>query len=137
MSAPIIRTVGELEYVEHPVVSQEDFNYLVRNLLNDFNLERFQEDKEVDFSFTYMGKYRFRGNIYNYIDGTAAAFRMIPLNVKSLDQLGMPPILKTLSRKLSGMIIAVGPTGSGKSTTIAAMIDIINRERKCHIITIE
>jgi twitching motility protein PilT len=97
----------------------------------------FKEKKEIDFSAKLEGKGRFRVNLFNQINGLAGVFRTIPDTIKSCEELGIPPFMQDLAMMDRGLILLTGPTGSGKSTTLAAMVDHINREKACHIITIE
>jgi twitching motility protein PilT len=106
-------------------------------VLTDAQKHRFEENLELDFSFGLKGLARFRGNLFNQRGATAAVFRVIPFEIKSFAQLALPPVVSKLCDKPRGLILVTGPTGSGKSTTLAAMIDKINTERHEHIITIE
>ncbi|MDA8082150.1 MAG: PilT/PilU family type 4a pilus ATPase [Nitrospiraceae bacterium] len=134
---PLLRVLGGLESLDHPVVTQEDFETLVEQMLTGSQRVKYLEDLEIDFAFSYMQRQRLRAAFYRYMNGSAAAFRMIPDELVELDRLGLPPVVKDFARKESGLVLAVGPTGCGKSTTLASMVDLINRERKCHVITIE
>jgi twitching motility protein PilT len=98
---------------------------------------RFEENSEVDFSFGIKNLARFRANVFSQKSNPAGAFRLIPYEIKSLQELGLPPVLASLTEKPRGLVLVTGPTGSGKSTTLASMIDKINRELKGHIITVE
>jgi len=134
---PMLRVLGALEVMDHPVVTPEDFEVLVESMLTGSQRVKFLEDFEIDFAFSYLQRQRLRAAFYRYIHGSAAAFRLIPDEVIPLDKLGLPPVVKNFARKENGLVLAVGPTGCGKSTTLASMVDLINSERKCHIITIE
>jgi len=123
--------------VQYRELSAEDVYDLIFDLIPEQCHAEFKEKGNTDFSFEYSEKARFRVNVFQHIGGMGAAFRVIPTNVSTLNQLGLPPVLKNLTRHKKGLILVTGPTGSGKSTTLAAMIDFINLERRGHVITIE
>jgi twitching motility protein PilT len=106
-------------------------------VLTDQQKKRFEETLELDFSFGIRGLARFRCNMFNQRGAVAAVYRLIPENIRSFQELGLPPVLATLADRPRGLVLVTGPTGSGKSTTLAAMIDKINTERREHILTIE
>jgi twitching motility protein PilT len=110
---------------------------LIWSLLNETQQEMFERNRELDFSLAVTGNLRFRANVYYQKGAVAGAFRLIPREIPSLSKLGLPPIVKELTLRLKGLILVTGPTGSGKSTTQAAMIDLINTMQRCHIVTIE
>jgi twitching motility protein PilT len=110
---------------------------LAYSVLTDAQKHRFEENLELDFSFGLKGLARFRGNLFNQRGATGAVFRVIPFEIKNFQQLNLPPVMAKLCEKPRGLVLITGPTGSGKSTTLAAMIDKINHERHDHIITIE
>ena len=97
----------------------------------------FENAGDIDFAYDVPGLSRFRVNAFNHLDGVGAVFRAIPSDVNSMEDLGLPPVLKNLARQKKGLILVTGPTGSGKTTTLAAMVDFVNQERKGHLITIE
>lgn len=134
---PIIRLDGELVPLPYQPLTPVQTNRLVYDILSDANLAKFENTKELDFSYGIKGVGRFRVNIYQQRDSVAAAFRSIPANIPSFEELRLPPIIRELSKRTSGLILVTGATGSGKSTSIAAMIDDINNTRRCHIMTIE
>jgi twitching motility protein PilT len=137
-SAPQVRVDGHLRPLEgYRVLTSADTKQLAYSVLTDAQKHRFEEDLELDFSFGVKGLSRFRANLFNQRGAVGAVFRAIPYEIKAFEQLGLPPVVKTLCEKPRGMILVTGPTGSGKSTTLAAMIDKINRERREHILTIE
>jgi len=105
--------------------------------MTDAQKHRFEEDLELDFSFGLKGLARFRANVFNQRGASAAVFRVIPYEIKSFAQLALPPVVAKLCEKPRGLILVTGPTGSGKSTTLAAMLDKINSERHEHMLTIE
>ena len=136
-TAPLLRILGELEVTEHQPTNENDFAALVDEMLTKEQKNKFQQNMDIDFAFTFKQQYRLRAAFYRYMQGSAATFRKIPGEILSLDKLGLPPVVKTFAKKENGLVLAVGPTGCGKSTTVAALVDLINNERKCHIITIE
>ena len=136
-TAPQIRIDGKMQPLEVPKMTAADTKQLCYSVLTDAQKRRFEEENELDLSFGVKGLSRFRGNIFVQRGAVAGAFRAIPFEIKSFDDLGLPPVVKSLSRKPRGLILVTGPTGSGKTTTLAAIIDAINSERNEHIITIE
>jgi twitching motility protein PilT len=136
-SPPRIRLHGELLPMSHPPLTSEDTKRLVYSVMTDSQKHRYEEDLEIDFSFGIKDMARFRANIFTQRNSSAAVFRLIPYEIKSLEELKLPSILTTLTDKPRGLVLVTGPTGSGKSTTLAAMIDRINRDKTLHILTIE
>ncbi len=136
-SPPQIRVHGKLNPMDMPQLTPAETKQLAYSVLTDAQKHRFEENLELDFSFGMKGLARFRGNIFNQRGATAAVFRVIPFEIRSFSQLSLPAIVSKLCDKPRGLILVTGPTGSGKSTTLAAMIDKINTERHEHIITIE
>ena len=137
-SPPRIRLHGELKPLEDlPTLGPADTKQLAYSVLTDAQKHRFEENLEIDFSFGIKNMARFRANLFNQRGAVAGAFRLIPFEVKSFEQLRLPPVLGTLCDKPRGLVLVTGPTGSGKSTTLAAMLDLINQSRYDHIITIE
>ena len=136
-SAPQVRVHGHLRPLDMPVLSAAETKQLAYSVLTDAQKHRFEENLELDFSFGLKGMARFRGNLFNQRGAVGAVFRVIPYEIKGFDQLNLPPVVSKLCEKPRGLILVTGPTGSGKSTTLAAMIDKINTERHDHIITIE
>ena len=120
-----------------PPLGPADTKQLAYSILTDAQKHRFEEDLELDFSFGIKNIARFRGNLFNQRGAVAAVFRVIPFEIKSFDQLNLPPVVAKLCDRPRGLILVTGPTGSGKSTTLAAMLDMINSERHEHMITIE
>ena len=134
---PALRIHGELDYVESSsVFTKTDIEQFIREIFNDKQHERFTNTGDLDFAFTF-GTQRFRGSAYREMNGVSLTFRLVPSNIRSIDELGLPPILKTISQKHRGLFLATGPTGHGKSSTLAAIIGEINQTRKTHIVTIE
>lgn len=136
-SPPRIRLHGELLPLPFPPLTPDDTKRLVYSVMTDQQKHRYEEDLEIDFSFGIKDVARFRANIFTQRSSAAGVFRLIPFEIKSLRELELPPILEKLTEKPRGLVLVTGPTGSGKSTTLAAMIDKINRERNVHILTIE
>src|SRR5213082_3191299 len=136
-SPPQVRVHGHLQPLDMPVLTPAETKQLAYSVLTDAQKHRFEENLELDFSFGLKGLARFRGNLFNQRGATGAVFRVIPFEIKSFQQLGLPPIVTKLCERPRGLVLVTGPTGSGKSTTLAAMIDKINSERHDHIITIE
>src|SRR5678810_1499043 len=118
-------------------MAPSDTKALAYSVLTDAQKKRFEEALELDFSFGIKGLARFRCNMFNQRGAVGAVYRLIPEKIRSFQELGLPQVLATLSERPRGLVLVTGPTGSGKSTTLAAMIDKINKERHDHILTIE
>lgn len=136
-SPPMMRVNGVLQPLPFPPLTANETKTLCYSLLTDSQRHRFEEQAELDFSFGIRGVSRFRGNLFLQKGTVGGAFRLIPYEVRSLAELGLPPVVAELTQLPRGLVLVTGPTGSGKSTTLAAMIDKINRERHEHIVTIE
>lgn len=136
-TAPRVRIDGKLSVLEGPPLASADTKALCYSILTDAQKHKFEESNELDLSFGVKGLSRFRANIFMQRGAVAAAFRTIPFSIKSFNELGLPDIISELSKKPRGLILVTGPTGCGKSTTLATMIDRINSERQEHIITVE
>jgi twitching motility protein PilT len=137
-SAPQVRVHGHLSPLPgYPEMTAADTKRLAYSVLTDAQKHRFEENLELDFSFGLKGMSRFRANLFNQRGAVGAVFRAIPYEIKSFDALGLPPVVSDLCKKPRGLILVTGPTGSGKSTTLASMIDKINIDRHDHILTIE
>jgi twitching motility protein PilT len=136
-SPPQIRVHGHLQPLDMPPMTPAETKAMAYSVMTDAQKHRFEEDLELDFSFGMKGLARFRANIFNQRGAAGAVFRVIPFEIKSFQQLNLPPVVGKLCERPRGLILVTGPTGSGKSTTLAAMIDKINTERHDHIITIE
>ncbi len=134
---PVFRLNGKLVKSEFPVLKAEDVHKMIYSILSDNQKGSFEKDKQFDFAYEIPDVSRFRINIFRHRLGEAAAIRLIPTRIMSIDQLGLPDIIKTLAEHMRGIVLVTGPTGSGKSTTLAALIDIINKNRYEHIISIE
>lgn len=134
---PQLRVDGMIVSTDHEVLSPEDTLRITYSILNEEQQKRFERERELDFSFGVKGLSRFRANAYMQRGVTSLAIRQIPFEILSFRELGLPPVVEKLAEKQKGLILVTGPTGCGKSTTLASIIDKINRERRCHIITIE
>ncbi len=134
---PTIRLDGELVQLPYRELTPRDTQRLLYDIMSDQQISKFEQTRELDFSYGVKGLGRFRVNVYMQRDSVGAALRAIPNKVPSFEELRLPPILRDVCKRSSGFILVTGPTGSGKSTTIAAMIDDINSSRRCHIMTIE
>lgn len=135
---PIIRANGELiPLVKWPELTQHDVEGILNEVLSKENRQILEQDRELDFSYTFDGIARFRGNVFYQRGVPCIALRLIPREIKTLEELNLPPALETFTQKKQGFFLVVGPVGQGKSTTLAAMVELINRERLEHIITIE
>ena len=134
---PMIRVDGDIKRVNMPALTHKDVNSMVYDIMNDKQRKAYEEFYETDFSFEIPKLARFRVNAFNQNRGAAAVFRNIPTEILSLDDLGAPKIFKDISMQPRGIVLVTGPTGSGKSTTLAAMVNYINNTKPDHIITIE
>jgi len=134
---PIIRVDGDVRRIKLPSLDHKQVHTLVYDIMNDKQRKEYEDVLEADFSFEVPGLARFRVNAYNQNRGAAAVFRTIPSKVLTLDDLDMGKVFRDLSEKPRGLVLVTGPTGSGKSTTLAAMIDYVNDTRSDHILTIE
>ncbi|AXA37466.1 MAG: type IV pilus twitching motility protein PilT [Candidatus Hydrogenedentota bacterium] len=134
---PCQRIHGRIVPMEAPILDRDMLHTMIYDILTDDQKKRLERDLELDFALEFGEAVRFRANVYFNRRGEGAVFRVIPTKIKTLDELGMPPVLKELCHRPRGLILVTGPTGSGKSTTLAAMIDYINETREDHIITIE
>ena len=136
-SAPMVRVHGVLRPLEFPELSPAETKQIAYSVLTDAQKHRFEENLELDFSFGIKGLSRFRANLFNQRGAVGAVFRSIPYEIRSFEELGLPSVIERLCEKPRGLILVTGPTGSGKSTTLAAMFDKINRTRHEHMITVE
>jgi twitching motility protein PilT len=136
-SPPMVRVHGVLRPLDFPELTPAETKQLAYSVLTDSQKHRFEESLELDFSFGIKGLSRFRANLFNQRGAVGAVFRSIPYEIRSFEELGLPPVIEKLCEKPRGLILVTGPTGSGKSTTLAAMLDKVNRERHEHIITVE
>ena len=134
---PQVRVHGHLQRLEGIDLAPSETKQLAYSVLTDSQKKRFEESLELDFSFGIKGIARFRCNLFNQRGAVGAVYRVIPEKIRSFQELGLPAVLSTLAERPRGLVLVTGPTGSGKSTTLAAMIDKINKERHDHILTIE
>ncbi|MDO8885584.1 type IV pilus twitching motility protein PilT [Candidatus Oleimmundimicrobium sp.] len=135
---PIMRVNGKLTHIgEYPKLMPTDTKEIIYSILTQDQREKLERDWELDFSYGISGKGRFRVNVYYQRNALGAAFRAIPVEIKTLEELGLPPSLADLAAKPRGFVIVTGPTGSGKTTTLATLIDMINETRAEHIMTVE
>ncbi|MBM4330346.1 MAG: type IV pilus twitching motility protein PilT [Deltaproteobacteria bacterium] len=134
---PLVRIHGEMKRIEMPPLSKEELHVMIYDILNDQQRKKFEENHELDFSIDLKGIARFRVNAFRQARGEGVVFRVIPSKILTLEQLGLPKSLREVTQNERGLVLVTGPTGSGKSTTLAAMIDVINNSLKGHIITIE
>ena len=136
-TAPQVRIDGRMVPLKLPPLDASQTRWLCYSVMTDQQKHRLEEDLEVDFSFGLQGISRFRANVFNQRGATAGCFRTIPENIRSFEQLGLPAVAQTLCEKPRGLVLVTGVTGSGKSTTLAAMVDYINEREPLHILTIE
>ncbi len=135
---PAIRDKGRIVPIEgFPVLGGQQTREVVYSILNDDQRKRFENDKQLDFAYSIPGVARFRVNCFFQRGSVSAAFRLVPQQIPGLDTLGVPQVLRELTSKPRGFVLVTGPTGSGKSTTLASMLDVINSENQDHILTIE
>ncbi len=134
---PALRILGEMERVKYKVLDDDDLRSMLYEITAEEKIKVFEETGDVDFGYEIPGLARYRANYFMQKNGIAAVFREIPSEILTAEQLGLPPVIPKLASLPRGLVLVTGPTGSGKSTTLAAIIDVANRNRKDHIITIE
>ncbi|MEW6095418.1 MAG: type IV pilus twitching motility protein PilT [bacterium] len=134
---PLFRIAGTLTPTDLPKLGPEDIMNLVYSMMNQDQIKKFVENLDIDFSYSLPGVARFRVNVFRQRGVIGCIIRMVPYDIPTVEQLGLPVVLKNMVAKPQGLILVTGPTGSGKSTTLAAMVGYINKNRNCHIITIE
>ncbi len=134
---PLLRINGDLQRTKYHELTKEEVEVLLLEILDVDHLESLQQRKDIDFAYELEGMGRFRGNIFLERNGYGGVFRIIPTGIKTLRDLGIPESVYSLARVKSGLVLVTGATGSGKSTTLAAMIDLINKEKSHHVITLE
>jgi len=134
---PILRLDGKLNRTNYPVLTREDLKRMIYTILTNSQKEMLEKDLELDLSVALPGIDRFRVNVHTQRGAIEAAFRRVPLRIPRIEELGLPPIVLDLARKPNGLVLVTGPTGMGKTTTLAAIIDLINNEKECLIICIE
>src|SRR6266581_1214848 len=136
-SPPRVRVHGKLRPLDMPPLTAADTKALAYSVLTDAQKHRFEENLELDFSFGIKGLARFRSNVFMQRGAVAAVYRTIPYEIRDFKALGLPPVISQICDKPRGLVLVTGPTGSGKSTTLAAMLDKINSERHEHMLTVE
>jgi twitching motility protein PilT len=136
-SPPQIRVDGKLTALSMPVLTPIETKQLCYTVLTEAQKHKFEEENELDLSFGVKGLSRFRGNVFIQRGAVAGVFRVIPYKILTFEELGLPPVVKELAAKPRGLVLVTGPTGSGKSTTLASIIDKINNDRREHIVTVE
>jgi len=136
-TAPQLRIDGQMTPLRLPPLSPTDTKKICYSILTDAQKRKFEEENELDLSFGVKGLARFRGNVFMQRGAPAGVFRLIPFRILTFEELGLPRVVRNISKKPNGLVLVTGPTGSGKTTTLAAMIDAINNERREHIVTIE
>jgi twitching motility protein PilT len=137
-SPPVVRVHGDLERLEeYPNMTPRALQGMIYAILPQKLRERFEQELELDMSYSLPGRARFRVNVFMQRDAVGAVFRVIPFEIKDIEELGLPPVVADLARFPRGFVVVTGPTGSGKSTTLASMVDVVNRERAGHIMTVE
>ncbi|MDO8684455.1 MAG: type IV pilus twitching motility protein PilT [Armatimonadota bacterium] len=134
---PVIRIHGDLIRTDLPVLKPQDVEDILFSILNEERKQKFRENMELDLSYEIKGLSRFRVNVFRQRGSVGAVLRAIPIKIKTIDDLMLPPVTKDICMRPRGLVLVTGPTGSGKSTSLAAMVDHINRNRRCHILTIE
>jgi twitching motility protein PilT len=134
---PVFRVHGQLMRSALPVLAEADTKELLYEIMNEERRMKYERTNQLDMSYSIPGVSRFRVNVFRQKGAVGAVLRVIPLSIKTIDQLGLPQVMKKVCMLPRGLILVTGPTGSGKSTSLAAMIDLINEHRSCHIITIE
>ncbi|MBD3161218.1 MAG: PilT/PilU family type 4a pilus ATPase [Candidatus Eisenbacteria bacterium] len=136
-AAPVLRLHGELYPVEYPELSADQARRLLLEMMTEEQREQFEEDRDIDFAYELPGELRVRCNIFEQIHGIAGAFRLLPSKIFTLEELGLPPQIENFAKLRKGLVVVTGPPGSGKSSTLAALIHYINQNQRKHIITIE
>ena len=136
-SPPMIRQRGSLSALDYPNMTPQQVREVIYSILTNDQRQKLETDWQIDLAYSIPGKARFRVNAFFQRDSIGAAFRLIPSEMPELDSLGVPKVLREFTKKPRGFVLVTGPTGSGKSTTLAAMLDVINKERREHIMTIE
>lgn len=136
-SQPILRVHGDMERVKYKVMENDELKAILYEICPENKIKVFEETGDIDFGYEVPNLARYRCNLFQQKWGIGAVFREIPSEILTAEQLGLPPVLNNLSMQHKGMILVTGPTGSGKSTTMAAMIDYVNRNKKSHILTVE
>jgi twitching motility protein PilT len=136
-SQPVLRIRGDMERIKYKILDDDELTSMLYEIAPEEKIKVFEETGDIDFAYELPGLARFRANFFRQLNGVGAVFRLIPSNIMTADQLGLPPVITQLAMLHKGLVLVTGPTGSGKSTTLAAIIDYANKHRKDHIITVE
>ena len=136
-SQPILRIRGDMERVKYRMLDDNELTAMLYEVTPEDKIKVFEETGDIDFAYEIPGLARFRANFFRQLNGIGAVFRLIPSTIMTADQLGLPPVITQLAMLQKGLVLVTGPTGSGKSTTLAAIVDYANKHRKDHIITVE
>jgi twitching motility protein PilT len=136
-SQPILRIRGDMERVKYRMLDDNELTAMLYEVTPEDKIKMFEETGDIDFAYEIPGLARFRANFFRQLNGIGAVFRLIPSTIMTADQLGLPPVITQLAMLQKGLVLVTGPTGSGKSTTLAAIVDYANKHRKDHIITVE
>jgi twitching motility protein PilT len=136
-SQPILRIRGDMERVKYKLFDNDELTSMLYEIAPEDKIKVFEETGDIDFAYEIPGLARYRANFFRQLNGIGAVFRLIPSNIMTAEQLGLPPVITQLSMLHKGLVLVTGPTGSGKSTTLAAIVDYANKYRKDHIITVE
>jgi twitching motility protein PilT len=136
-SQPILRVGGELQRIRYQTLENDDLKKMLYEITTEYKVKEFEETGDIDFAYEIPGLSRYRANFFVQTNGVAAVFRQIPDTILTTEQLGLPNVLNKLPMLPKGLVLVTGPTGSGKSTTLAALVDYANTQRKDHILTIE
>ena len=134
---PALRVRGEIERIKYKILDSDDLRGMLYEIAPEKKIKFFEESGDVDFGYEIPGLARYRANFFMQKNGVGAVFREIPSTIMTAEQLGLPPVVSKLATLPRGLVLVTGPTGSGKSTTLAAIVDVANRARKDHIITVE
>src|SRR5262249_26531474 len=134
---PCLRLQGDIEPVKYKELQTDDLVDMLSEITPEVKLKQFEETGDVDFAYELQGIGRFRANYFRHVNGVGAVFRQIPQKIMTIDQLGLPAVARRFAMMEKGLVLVTGPTGSGKSTTLAAIIDYANKNRRDHIVTIE
>jgi twitching motility protein PilT len=136
-SQPVLRIRGDMKRIKYKILDDDELTSMLYEIAPEEKIKVFEETGDIDFAYELPGLARFRANFFRQLNGVGAVFRLIPSNIMTADQLGLPPVITQLAMLHKGLVLVTGPTGSGKSTTLAAIIDYANKHRKDHIITVE
>ena len=134
---PALRVRGDIERIKYKVLDSDDLRAMLYEIAPEQKIKSFEESGDIDFGYEIPGLARYRANFFMQKNGVGAVFREIPGSIMTSEQLGLPPVVSKLASLPRGLVLVTGPTGSGKSTTLAAVVDVANRKRKDHIITVE